>query len=526
VRVIEITAHGGPDVLRPAERDDPAPGPGEVLIEVAAAGVNRPDLMQREGKYPPPKGASDIPGLEVAGRIAALGPADAAGAPASANGRAWRVGDRVCALISGGGYAERCVAPGVQCLSMPGDLSSVEAAALPETYFTVWTNIFDRGRLSAGEWLLVHGGTSGIGSTAIQLAVARGSHVIATAGSDEKCRACERLGAAHAINYRSHRFVEAVKSLTEGRGVDVVLDIIGAPYTVDNLDSLAQDGRLVQIGVMGGVNAQISLRTMLTKRLTITASTLRARTPSEKGAIAAALEREVWPLVASRRVGPVIDRTFPLDQAADAHRVLESGEVVGKVVLTIASGGADLQVGARRAGKIRPHQPPPPARPAAGCGTPVYLGGARITPARQASRLVTQPPDRRARVDPIRAHDPPAERRIDVRGCQAPADLERQQQRRADERRARKQAARHRAANHQPCRRDSDGADDGAPRDQGQRHGPAVRQTGQQPREPKAVVESLGADRARDDPWDEPCDEPSRHERYNFSSNSQQRTFL
>ena len=335
MRAVEISAPGPPDVLRLVDRPEPQPGPGEVLLDVAAAGVNRPDLMQREGRYPPPKGASDVPGLEVAGTIVRVGPADDSGPPHSANGRAWMAGDRVCALVSGGGYAERCVVPGVQCLPVPGGLPLIDAAALPETFFTVWTNVFDRGRLAPGEWLLVHGGTSGIGSTAIQLAVARGAHAIATAGSDEKCRACERLGASHAINYRTRDFVESVKELTGSRGVDVVLDIIGAPYTARNLDCLATDGRLVQVGVMAGATAEISLRTMLMKRLTITASTLRARTPREKGAIAAALERDVWPLVARGLVAPVIHARLPLTDAAEAHRLLESGGVIGKVVLVV-----------------------------------------------------------------------------------------------------------------------------------------------------------------------------------------------
>jgi NADPH2:quinone reductase len=335
MRAIEISAPGGPEVLRLVDRPDPSPGPGEVLIDVAAAGVNRPDLMQREGHYPPPKGASDIPGMEVAGRIAAIGVASDLGPPQSANGRRWAIGDDVCALVSGGGYAELVVAPGVQCLPVPDGVTPIEAAAIPETFFTVWTNIFDRGRLAPGEWLLVHGGTSGIGSTAIQLATARKSRVIATAGSPEKCRACDRLGAIRAINYRTEDFVDAVLAATDQRGVDVVLDIIGAPYATKNLDCLARDGRLVQIGVMGGASAQISLRTMLIKRLTITASTLRARTPTEKGAIAAALEHEIWPLLVARRVAPVIDGTFPMERAADAHRALESGNVVGKVVLEV-----------------------------------------------------------------------------------------------------------------------------------------------------------------------------------------------
>ena len=333
MRAIEITSPGPPDVLRLVERAAPLPGAGEVLIAVAAAGVNRPDLMQREGRYPPPKGITDIPGLEVAGRIAALGPADELGPPQSANGRVWQIGDEVCALVAGGGYAEQCVAPGVQCLPVPAGMTLAEAAAIPETFFTVWTNVFDRGRLTAGEWLLVHGGTSGIGSTAIQLAAARGAKVVATAGSVDKCRACERLGAARAINYRAEDFVSVVKEVTGDRGVDVILDIIGGPYAPRNLICLARDGRLVQIGLMGGESAEISFRVILAKRLTITGSTLRIRTPAEKGAIAAALEREVWPLLASRLVAPVIDATFPLADAADAHRVLERGEAIGKIVL-------------------------------------------------------------------------------------------------------------------------------------------------------------------------------------------------
>jgi len=335
MKAVEISQFGPPEVLRLVERPDPVPGPGEVLIDVAAAGINRPDLMQREGKYPPPKGASDLPGLEVAGRIAALGPADGSGPPHSASGRPWSIGDVVCALVSGGGYATRCVAPGVQCLPAPRGLSMVEAAAVPETFFTVWTNVFDRGRLAAGEWLLVHGGTSGIGTTAIQLAVARGSQVVATAGTDDKCRAVEALGAKRCVNYKSADFVAGVKEITGGRGVDVILDIIGGDYTAKNLECLNRDGRLVQIGLMGGADASISLRLILLKRLTVTGSTLRIRTPAEKGAIATSLEREVWPLLESGRVKPVISATYPLERAADAHRQLESGAVIGKVVLTV-----------------------------------------------------------------------------------------------------------------------------------------------------------------------------------------------
>ena len=323
------------DVLRLVERPDPVPGPGEVLIDVVAAGVNRPDLMQRRGHYPPPKGTTDIPGLEIAGRIAGVGPPLATVAPGSASGRPWRTGDEVCALVAGGGYATRCVAPGVQCLPVPRSLTLVEAAAVPETYFTVWTNVFERGRLARGERLVGDGGASGIGSTAIQLADAMGSIVIATAGTDAKCAAAMKLGARHAINHRSADFVAAVKEATAGRGVDVVLDIIGGDYTPRNLDCLARDGRLVQVGVMGGATTQISLRTILLKRLTITGSTLRIRTPEEKGAIAAALEQRVWPLLDSGRVRPLVDATVPLAQAADAHRQLEAGTIVGKIVLTV-----------------------------------------------------------------------------------------------------------------------------------------------------------------------------------------------
>jgi NADPH2:quinone reductase len=337
MRAIEIATPGPPDVLRLVDRPDPVPGPGEVLIAVVAAGVNRPDLMQRRGKYPPPKGSSDIPGLEVAGRIAAIGPDDAQGAPQSATGRVWRTGDEVCALVAGGGYAELCLAPGMQCLPIPAGLSPEAAAALPETYFTVWTNLFDRGRLAGGEWVLVHGGTSGIGTTAIQLAAARGARVLATAGTPEKCAAAAALGATRAINYRTEDFVEVVGTATEGRGVDVVLDIVGGAYTARNLDCLARDGRLVVIGLQGGETADISLRTLLVRRLTITGSTLRIRTPAEKGTIAAALEREVWPLVASGRVRPVVAATLPLAQAAEAHRRLEAGEVIGKIVLGVTS---------------------------------------------------------------------------------------------------------------------------------------------------------------------------------------------
>lgn len=332
MRCIEIAKPGGPEVLTPAERPDPRPAAGEVLIAVAAAGVNRPDVIQRRGSYPPPPGASDLPGLEVAGVIAAVG-AGVAG---------WHVGDRVCALVAGGGYATLCVAPAPQCLPVPrrlgrdpSDRELVEAAAIPETFFTVWTNVFERGRLVAGEAALFHGGTSGIGTTAIQLAVARGARAFATAGSDEKCRACEALGAEHAINYRTGDFVAGVKERTGGRGVDLVLDLIGAPYFERNLAALAVEGRLVQIGLMGGGGSPpIDLNAVLRRRLTITGSTLRPRSVAEKGAIAEALRREVWPLLEAGRVRPIVYRTFPLAEAAAAHRLMESSEHVGKIVLT------------------------------------------------------------------------------------------------------------------------------------------------------------------------------------------------
>lgn len=323
---IEISRAGGPEVLTPVERRMPEPGAGDVLIRVAAAGVNRPDVMQRRGVYPPPPGASDIPGLEVAGSIEHVG----------AGVTEWRGGDRVCALVTGGGYADYCVAPAAQCLPLPDGLNPVHAAAIPETFFTVWTNVFDRGALQAGEAALFHGGSSGIGTTAIQLAAARGAQVFATAGSDEKCRACEELGATRAINYRSEDFVEAVADLTGGRGVDLILDIIGADYLDRNLRALAVDGRLVQIGLMGGSEATLDLRRVLGRRLTITGSTLRPRSIEEKGAIAAALHREVWPLLESGRVKPIVYRTFPLTQASDAHRLMESSEHIGKIVLTVA----------------------------------------------------------------------------------------------------------------------------------------------------------------------------------------------
>ncbi len=323
---IEISRFGGPEVLVPAERPRPVPAGHEVLIEVAAAGVNRPDALQRRGGYPPPAGASDIPGLEVAGKVVEVGPGDH---PATA----FKIGDAVTALVSGGGYAEFCTAPVVQCLPVPRGLDLIASAAIPETTFTVWTNVFDRGRLKTGESILIHGGSSGIGTTAIQLARARGSRVFATAGSAAKCQACERLGAERAFNYRETDFVAAVRDATEGRGVDVVLDIVGGDYLPRNIEVLATDGRLVQIALQSGSTAQLNMAPMLTKRLTMTASTLRPRSVIEKGAIAAAVRANVWPLFESGAIKPQIFATFPLRAAADAHRLLESGAHIGKIVL-------------------------------------------------------------------------------------------------------------------------------------------------------------------------------------------------
>ena len=322
---IAIREPGPPEVLVPIERPMPAAAPGEVLVKVAAAGVNRPDVMQRQGRYPPPAGASDIPGLEIAGEIIAV--AD--------DVKTWSVGDRVCALISGGGYAEFCCAPAPQCLPIPAGLDVVQAAAIPETFFTVWTNVFERGRLAAGDSILIHGGSSGIGTTAIQLAHAFGARVLTTAGSDEKCSACRSLGAEVAINYRATDFVAAVRDETAGRGVDVVLDMVGGEYLQRNLESLAMDGRLVQIGMLGGLNAQINMGPVLQRRLWITGSTLRPRSVPEKAAIARAVHQHVWPLLEAGTVRVPVHATFPLQQAAEAHRVMESSAHIGKLVLTV-----------------------------------------------------------------------------------------------------------------------------------------------------------------------------------------------
>ena len=324
---IEAAGAGGPEVLRLATGPVPKPQGDEVLIRVLAAGVNRPDVAQRQGAYPPPPGASPILGLEVAGEIVAVGP--------SAGGLA--AGERVCALTNGGGYAEYCIAPAGQCLPWPEGYDAVRAAALPETYFTVWANVFRIGRLGRGERLLVHGGTSGIGVTAIQLAVAFGSPVIATAGSAAKCAACLELGAEHAINYRETDFADEVKRLTDGRGVDVVLDMVGAPYFVRNLRCLAMDGRLVQIAFLQGAKVEaLDLTPIMVRRLTVTGSTMRPRTAAQKAEIGQALREQVWPVLERGRCGPVIHATFPLAEAAAAHALMESSAHIGKIMLAVA----------------------------------------------------------------------------------------------------------------------------------------------------------------------------------------------
>jgi NADPH2:quinone reductase len=296
-----------------------------MLVKVAAAGVNRPDLAQRAGTYPPPPGASPLPGLEIAGEVALIG--DGA--------RRWQPGDKVCALVNGGGYAEFCLVEDVQALPIPAGFDLVKAAAIPETFFTVWANVFDRGRLGAGEWLLVHGGSSGIGTTAIQLGKAFGAKVIATAGSAEKCKACLELGAERAINYRSEDFVVACQEATAGRGVDVILDMVAGAYTDRNIAAAAADGRIVQIAVLAGANVTLNIARLMMKRVTLTGSTLRPRSRAFKGALAQALETKVWPLLAAGQVRVVLDSTFALNKAADAHRRLDAGEHIGKVVLTV-----------------------------------------------------------------------------------------------------------------------------------------------------------------------------------------------
>jgi NADPH:quinone reductase len=333
MRAIEIAQPGGPDVLRVVERVCPQPAAGEVLIRVQAAGVNRPDVLQRKGAYAPPPGASDLPGLEVAGTIEK---GDTAGTD-------FKIGDAVCALVAGGGYAEYCAAPAAQCLPKPRTLSFAEAAGLPETYFTVWSNVFDRAQLTSGESLLVQGGSSGIGVAAIQLASTLGNIVYATAGSDDKCRACERLGAKRAINYRTEDFAEVIRTETGGRGVDVILDMVAGDYLPREIQCLADDGRLVIIALLGGAKAPLDMSAVLRRRLTVTGSTLRPRPVEVKGAIAKRLRDVVWPLIESGRIKPMLYRTFPLAQAADAHRLMESSEHVGKIVLTVGANAEQVQ---------------------------------------------------------------------------------------------------------------------------------------------------------------------------------------
>jgi NADPH:quinone reductase len=325
MKAIEIASPGGPEQLRLTERPTPQPGDGEVLIRVAAAGVNRPDVVQRQGHYPPPPGASDLPGMEVAGTVTALG----------ANVTGVKVGDEVTALLSGGGYAEYATAAAPLCLPIPAGLSMIEAAALPETYFTVWTNVFERGGLKAGENVLIHGGTSGIGTTAIQLAAAWGARVFATAGTHAKARFCEEIGAVRGIDYRTEDFVEIVKLGTDGKGADVILDMVASTYVQRNIEAAAVEGRIVVIAVLGGARAEIMMNKLMIKRLTLTGSTLRPRTVAQKAAIAAGVKQNIWPLLASRRVRPIIHATFPLAQAAEAHRLMESSSHIGKIMLTV-----------------------------------------------------------------------------------------------------------------------------------------------------------------------------------------------
>jgi len=320
---VKIDGYGGPEVLVPAEMPVPQPKEGEVLIKVAAAGINRPDVQQRLGQYDPPPGSSQVPGLEVAGEVVALG----------AGTQRYAIGDPVCALVAGGGYAEYCTAPEPQTLPVPKGLSMIEAGGVPETFFTVWTNVFDRGALQQGETLLIHGGSSGIGTTAIQLAKAFGSKVFVTAGSAEKCKACLDLGADRAINYRDEDFLPVVKELTGGKGVDVLLDMVGGDYVQRNINAMATDGRIVQIAWLGGPKVTANFMRLMLKRLTWTGSTLRPRTIAQKAAIAGALEAKVWPLLGDGAVKPIIHKTFPLAQAAAAHALMESSEHIGKIVL-------------------------------------------------------------------------------------------------------------------------------------------------------------------------------------------------
>ncbi|PPA76504.1 NAD(P)H-quinone oxidoreductase [Achromobacter spanius] len=325
MHAVEISRPGGPEVLVPVERPTPEPGAGEVLIKVSAAGINRPDVFQRKGNYAPPRGVSDLPGLEVAGEIVSGDVADSG----------FAIGDKVCALVAGGGYAEYCVAPVAQCLPIPKGLSDVEAAGLPETYFTVWSNVFDRGRLSEGEILLVHGGASGIGTTAIQLARAMGNRVFATVGSDDRARAVEALGAEKGINYKTQDFVKEVMDATDGRGVDVILDMVAGDYIARDMQCLADDGRIVIIAQLGGSRADVDTSQVMRRRLTITGSTLRPRPIAFKGAIARALREQAWPLLEKGAIKPIVHATFPLAEASKAHAMMEGGENIGKIILTM-----------------------------------------------------------------------------------------------------------------------------------------------------------------------------------------------
>ena len=325
MRAVEITQPGGPEVLKPADRPQPKPQPGEILVKVAAAGVNRPDVLQRMGHYPVPPGTSDIPGLEIAGDVVETG----------SSARQFKKGDKVCALVAGGGYAEYCVVPDAQALPIPKGLTPVQAASLPETFFTVWSNVYDRGKLASGETLLVQGGSSGIGVTAIQMAAATGNRVFATAGSDEKCAACVRLGAERAVNYRTQDFEKEILAATGGKGVNVILDMVGGDYVPRELKCLADDGRLVFIAYLRGPKTEMNIDAVMRRRLTITGSTLRPRPVEFKGAIARALREKIWPLIESGRIKPEIYKTFPLEQAAEAHRLMESSQHIGKLVLTV-----------------------------------------------------------------------------------------------------------------------------------------------------------------------------------------------
>jgi putative PIG3 family NAD(P)H quinone oxidoreductase len=325
MKVVHIAAPGGPEQLQLSTRPTPQPGEGEVLVRVEAAGVNRPDVMQRQGRYPPPPGASDLPGMEIAGEIVSLG----------SHVTGLKVGDKICSLLPGGGYAAYALAAAPLCMPIPQGLSMVEAAAIPETFMTVWTNLFERGRCRAGDTVLVHGGTSGIGTTAIQLASVLGAQVYATAGSQDKARACEKLGAVRGIDYRQEDFVEVIRAATQGYGIDVTLDMVAGSYVPRNIDIAAVEGRIVTISTLGGTKTELNMVPVMMKRLTLTGSTLRARSVAQKAAVADAMRQNVWPLIAAGKVKPVIFKTFPLAEASEAHRLMETSNHIGKIVLTL-----------------------------------------------------------------------------------------------------------------------------------------------------------------------------------------------